>query len=79
MRATKLMQTTSRADENRPDGCAVCWTEADDHEVSGTATELVALVNYVTSSQLSMRDPQAHLDYCSLQLKQQLKQGLSSE
>lgn len=67
------MQASSRADGNRPDVCAVCWTEADEHEVSGAAAELVALVNYVTSSQVSMRDLQTHLDYCALQLKQQLK------
>lgn len=47
--------------------------EHDGHEVSGAAAELVALVNYVTSSQVSMRDLQTHLDYCALQLKQQLK------
>ena len=51
----------------------MCWTEADDHEVSGATAELVALVNYVTSSQVSMRDLQTHLDYCAMQLKKQLR------
>lgn len=47
--------------------------EEDGHDVSGAAAELVALVNYVTSSQLSMREFQTHLDYCAMQLRQQLK------
>lgn len=47
--------------------------ETDGHDVSGAAAELVALVNYVTSSQLSMRELQTHLDYCAIQLRQQLK------
>ncbi len=34
--------------------------ERDGHDVSGAAAELVALVNYVTSSQLSMRELQTH-------------------
>ena len=67
------MQTSSRADGNRLDRCAVCWMEHGGHEVSGAAAELVALVNYVTSSQVSMRDLQTHLDYCAMQLRQQLK------
>ena len=47
--------------------------ERNGHDVSGAAAELIALVNYVTSSQVSMRDLQTHLDYCALQLRQQLK------
>lgn len=47
--------------------------QKDGHDVSGAAAELVALVNYVTSSQVSMRDLQTHLDYCAMQLRQQLK------
>ncbi|WPR86387.1 hypothetical protein [Klebsiella aerogenes] len=43
------------------------------HDVSGALAELVALINYVTSSQMSMRELQTHLDFCTLQLKQQLK------
>lgn len=57
MSATKLMQTSSRADGNRLDRCAVCWMEHDGHEVSGAAAELVALVNYMTSFQVPMWDP----------------------
>ncbi|HCT5999416.1 hypothetical protein ACKLKB_05910 [Klebsiella pneumoniae] len=47
--------------------------ERDGHDVSGAAAELVALVNYVTSSQLSMRELQTHLDFCAMQLRQQLR------
>ncbi|WP_053064324.1 hypothetical protein [Klebsiella oxytoca] len=47
--------------------------QMDGHDVSGAAAELVALVNYVTSSQVSMRDLQTHLDYCAMQLRQQLR------
>ncbi|PVW43700.1 hypothetical protein [Klebsiella pneumoniae] len=47
--------------------------ERDGHDVSGAAAELVALVNYVTSSQLSMRELQTHLDFCAMQIRQQLK------
>lgn len=47
--------------------------EQDGHDVSGAAAEMVALVNYVTSSQVSMRDLQTHLDYCAMQLQQQLR------
>ncbi|MCY2086099.1 hypothetical protein OW783_08815 [Klebsiella pneumoniae] len=47
--------------------------ERDGHDVSGAAAELVALVNYVTSSQLSMRELQTHLDFCAMQLRQHLR------
>ncbi|STV07726.1 Uncharacterised protein [Klebsiella pneumoniae] len=47
--------------------------ERDGHDVSGAAAELVALVNYVTSSQLSMRELQTHLDFCTMQIRQQLR------
>ncbi len=47
--------------------------ERDGHDVSGAAAELVALVNYVTSSQLSMQDLQTHLDYCAEQLRKQTR------
>lgn len=43
------------------------------HDVSGALAELVALVNYVTSSQLSMRELQTHLDFCAMQLRQHLR------
>lgn len=45
----------------------------DGHDVSGPAAELVALMNYVTSSQMSMRDLQMHLDYCAAHLREQLR------
>ncbi len=47
--------------------------ERDGHDVSGAAAELVALVNYVTSSQLSMRELQTHLDFCAMQIRQHLR------
>lgn len=47
--------------------------ERDGHDVSGAAAELVALVNYVTSSQLSMRELQTHLDFCSMQIRKHLR------
>lgn len=43
----------------------------DGFNVDGPLAELTALVNYVTSSQMSMRDLQMHLDYCAEQLKRQ--------
>lgn len=43
----------------------------DGFNVDGPFAELTALVNYVTSSQMSMRDLQMHLDYCAEQLKRQ--------
>lgn len=42
------------------------------HDVSGALAELVALINYVSSSQVSMRELQTHLDFCALQIRQQL-------
>ncbi|EMX0849507.1 hypothetical protein AAF302_000715 [Pluralibacter gergoviae] len=45
----------------------------DGYDVSGAEAEFAALVNYVTSSQLSMRDLQTHLDYCAMQLRKQIK------
>ncbi|ELY6290309.1 hypothetical protein [Cronobacter sakazakii] len=47
--------------------------EKDGHDVSGAAAELVALVNYVTSTQLSLSDIQTHLDYCVLNLKKSIR------
>ncbi|STJ63203.1 Uncharacterised protein [Escherichia coli] len=32
-----------------------------------------ALINYVTSSQMSMQDLQTHLDYCAEQLRKQTR------
>ncbi|ELY4307691.1 hypothetical protein SMZ20_000248 [Cronobacter sakazakii] len=48
--------------------------EKDGHDVSGAAAELVALVNYVTSTQVSISDIQTHLDYCVLSLKKSIGQ-----
>ncbi|MEW5560600.1 hypothetical protein AB1287_10175 [Enterobacter asburiae] len=45
--------------------------QKDGHDVSGAAAELAALVNYVTSSQMSLRDVQMHLDYCVEQVRRQ--------
>jgi hypothetical protein len=47
--------------------------EIDGHDVSGAAAELTALVNYVTSSQISMRDLQTHLDYCAENIRRQTR------
>lgn len=45
----------------------------DGFNVEGPMAELTALVNYVTSSQMSMKDLQMHLDYCAEQLKKQTR------
>lgn len=45
---------------------------ADGHDVTAPAAELVALMNYVTSSQGSMRDIQSHLDYCKVRLQKEI-------
>lgn len=47
--------------------------EKDGHDVSGATAELVALVNYVSSSQVSLSDLSTHLDYCAEQIRKQLK------
>lgn len=47
--------------------------DKDGHDVSGALAELVALINYVTSSQMSMRELQTHLDFCTMQLRQHLR------
>ncbi|POP42161.1 hypothetical protein CHU32_21170 [Superficieibacter electus] len=47
--------------------------DKDGFNVDGPMAELVALVNYVTSSQMSMRDLQTHLDYCAQKLNEQTK------
>ena len=47
--------------------------DKDGFNVDGPFAELTALVNYVTSSQMSMRDLQTHLDYCAEQLKKQTR------
>ena len=45
----------------------------DGFNVDGAMAELVALMNYVTSSQVSMKDLQTHLDYCAAQLRKQTR------
>ncbi|EEM8611018.1 hypothetical protein GKU33_03060 [Salmonella enterica] len=45
--------------------------DKDGFNVDGPLAELTALVNYVTSSQISMKDVQTHLDYCAEQLRRQ--------
>lgn len=45
--------------------------DKDGFNVDGPLAELVALVNYVTSSQMTMQDLQTHLDYCAEQLRKQ--------
>lgn len=47
--------------------------DQDGFNVEGPMAELVVLVNYVTSSQISMRDVQTHLDYCAQKLSEQTK------
>lgn len=44
----------------------------DGHEVSGPVAELVALINYVSSSNRVMSDIETHIAYCSVQVRQQL-------
>ncbi len=44
----------------------------DGFNVDGPMAELAALMNYVTSSQMSMRDLQMHLDYCAMKLKKEM-------
>ncbi|ENG9310683.1 hypothetical protein ABVN51_000131 [Escherichia coli :H4] len=47
--------------------------DKDGFNVDGPLAELTALINYVTSSQMSMRDLQTHLDYCAEQLRKQTR------
>lgn len=47
--------------------------EKDGHNVAGASAELTALVNYVTSSQVSLSDLSTHLDYCAEQIRKQLR------
>jgi hypothetical protein len=44
----------------------------DGFNVEGPMAELAALMNYVTASQMSMRDIQTHLDYCAMRLKKEM-------
>nr|DAR21336.1 MAG TPA: repressor protein [Caudoviricetes sp.] len=43
----------------------------DGFNIDGPMAELTVLVNYVTSSQISMKDLQSHLDYCVEKLRQE--------
>lgn len=47
--------------------------DKDGFNVDGPLTELTALMNYVTSTQISMKDLQMHLDYCAEQLRKQTR------
>ena len=47
--------------------------DKDGFNVDGPLAELTALINYVTSSQMSMQDLQTHLDYCAEQLRKQTR------
>ncbi|EAA9058581.1 hypothetical protein HAY23_003188 [Salmonella enterica] len=47
--------------------------DKDGFNVDGPLAELTALVNYVTSSQMTMQDLQTHLDYCAEQLRRQMR------
>ena len=47
--------------------------DGDGHDVSAPAAELAALMNYVTSSQKTMRDMLMHIDYCSDAISRQTK------
>lgn len=51
----------------------LCELQNDGYDVSGASAELVALVNYVTSSQMSLADLSSHLDYCAAQIKKQTR------
>ncbi|HCA7297232.1 TPA: hypothetical protein MX298_000853 [Escherichia coli] len=45
----------------------------DGFNVDGPMAELTALVNYVASSQMSMRDLKSHLDYCAEILRKETR------
>lgn len=47
--------------------------DKDGFNVDGPFAELTALINYVTSSQMSMQELQTHLDYCAEQLRKQTR------
>ncbi|TNV22254.1 hypothetical protein FH968_04450 [Buttiauxella sp. B2] len=46
--------------------------EHDGYDVSGAAAELAALINYVTSVNVSTSDVLSHLEYCAVQLRKNL-------
>lgn len=47
--------------------------EKDGYDVSGAAAELSALVNYASSTRVSLADVQTHLDYCAELIRKQTK------
>lgn len=49
--------------------------ERDGHDVSAPIAELAALVNYVSSSQISLSDVATHLDYCAESIRKSLPQS----
>lgn len=46
--------------------------DKDGYDVSGAAAELTALINYVSSTNVSMSDLLSHLDYCTSIIKKNL-------
>ncbi|WP_336709642.1 MULTISPECIES: hypothetical protein [unclassified Cedecea] len=46
--------------------------DGDGYDVSGAAAELTALINYVSSTNVSMGDLLSHLDYCTSIIKKNL-------
>lgn len=46
--------------------------EKDGYDVSGAAAELTALINYVTSVNVSTSDVISHLEYCAMQLRKNI-------
>lgn len=46
--------------------------DRDGYDISGPAAELTALINYVSSTNVSMGDLLTHLDYCTSVIKNSL-------
>lgn len=47
--------------------------DGDGHDVSGAMAELVALINYVVSTKMSLDDVATHLDYCAAIVRKQTR------
>ncbi|EFD5358739.1 hypothetical protein FUW78_01335 [Escherichia coli] len=45
----------------------------DGHDVGGAMAELVALINYVVSTKMSLDDVATHLDYCAAIVRKQTR------
>jgi len=45
----------------------------DGHDVGGAMAELVALINYVVSTKMSLDDVSTHLDYCAAIIRKQTR------